>query len=139
MEIFVYAGLTALNIIAILIRRRKRKLSLKRYVYRQSTLHQIAKLILPTNAELIGNKISQHKKHIDSKTVRVLTTPEHKAYWVKDNKFYWADVENGEFNPELGTEISTESLSKKEIEKLLFILDNLNKGNENDSGSSRNK
>lgn len=139
MLLYYAIGLTAINILAILIKRRKRKLSMKRYVYRQTTLHQIAKYLLPTNAELMSNKPSQHKKYLDSKTVRVLTTPENKAYWVKDNKFYYADVTDGEFNPELGKEISTESLSKKEIEKLLFILDNLNKGNENDSGSTRNK
>lgn len=139
MEIFVYIGLTVLNIIAILIRRRKTKISLKRYVYRQTTLHQIAKMVIPKNEELILNKPSQYKNYIKNKTVRVITTPDNKAYWVKDNKFYCADVQDGEFNPEMGKEISTDSLSKKEVDRLLFILDNLNRGNENDSGSSRNK
>lgn len=83
-------------------------------------------------------KPTQHKKHITDKTVRVMQTPDRKAYWVKDNKFYCADVLDGEFNPELGKEINAESLSKKEMDKLLFILDNLNKGNSNDSRSSGN-
>lgn len=95
-------------------------------------------MIIPKNEVLLLKKPSQHKKHIVDKTVKVITTPDKKAYWVKDNKFYWADVSDGEFNPNLGKEINTESLSKKEVDKLLFILDNLNKGNDSDSGSTRN-
>lgn len=131
-------GLTILNVLAILIKGRKPKVSLKKYVYKQSTLHQIAKLVLPTNAELIARRPTQYKNYIKHKTVRVITTPEGKAYWVKDNKFFWANVQDGEFDPDLGKEINTNELSKKEIDKLLFILDNLNRGMTNDSGSTGN-
>lgn len=130
--------LTIGNILAILYRRRTKKVLLKRYVYRQTTLHQIAKMVIPKNEALMFKKPSQHKNYIQNKTVKVITTPDRKAYWVKDNKFYWADVSEGDFNPDLGKEINTESLSKKEMDRLLFILDNLNKDNDNDSGSSRN-
>lgn len=131
-------GLTILNVLAILIKGRKPKVSLKKYVYKQSTLHQLAKLVLPTNAELIARKPTQYKNYIKNKTVRVITTPEGKAYWVKDNKFFCANVQDGEFDPDLGKEINTNELSKKEIDKLLFILDNLNRGITNDSGSTGN-
>jgi hypothetical protein len=126
------------NVVAILYRWRNKKVLLKRYVYRQTTLHQIAKLVIPTNEELLLKKPTQYKKHITDKTVRVIQTPDRKAYWVKDNKFYCADVLDGEFNPDLGKEIKTDSLSKKEMNKLLFILDSLNKGKEDDSRSSGN-
>lgn len=131
-------GLTILNVLAILIKGRKPKVSLKKYVYRQSTLHQVAKLVLPTNAELKSRKPTQYKKYIENQTVKVITAPDGKAYWVKNNKFFCAEIEDGIFDPELGKEINTNELSKKEIDKLLFILDNLNRGMKNDSSNSGN-
>jgi hypothetical protein len=63
---------------------------------------------------------------------------EDKAYWVVDNVFYVGDAVNGSVQPESGEPISTSGLSSKEINKLLFILDNLKNGKTNDSGSTGN-
>lgn len=122
-------GLTLINLIAIIKSRINKKSILNKYVHRQSTIHQVAKLILPTNDELLSRKPTQYKNYIKNKTIRVITAPDGKAYWVKDNKFYCIETDNGEFDPSQGKEIDTSSLSKKEIDKLLLILDNLNRSN----------
>lgn len=131
-------GLTLVNLVGILNRWNKNKILLKKYVYRQSTLHRLAKMILPSNAEVKRQKMSQFNRYKKNKTFKVITAPDGKAYWVKNNKFYYSDLSDGEFDPSKGTEIDTTSMTKKEIDKLLLILDNLNGGTDNDSGSPRN-
>jgi hypothetical protein len=48
-----------------------------------------------------------------------------KAYWVHENVFYVADVVDGEINNDAAKPIDAQSLSKKELDKLLYILDSL--------------
>ena len=130
-------GLTLINLIAILKSRINKKSVLNKYVHRQSTVHQVAKLILPKNSELLSRKPTQYKNYIKNKTIRVITAPDGKAYWVQDNKFYYAEFDdNGNFDPTLAKEVDASALSKKEVDKLLLILDNLNRGINNDSGNS---
>lgn len=134
---WLFLGLTLINLIAILKSRINKKSVLNKYVHRQSTVHQVAKLILPKNSELLSKKPTQYKNYIKNKTIRVITAPDGNAYWVKDNKFYCAEYDNsGEFDPTQAKEIDAGSLSKKEINKLLLILDNLNRGISNDRGNS---
>jgi hypothetical protein len=130
--------LTLVNIIGILNTRNKNKISLKKATYRQSTLHHMAKLILPSNAELKSIRPTQFNRYLNSKLVKVINAPDGKSYWVKNNKFYVCEIKDGEFDPSQGKEIDTAKMSKKEIDKLLLILDNLNRGNNNDIGGPRN-
>lgn len=117
--------LTIVNVAAIIIRRRK-KLNIGKLSFRQSSIHNVIKDLLPSNSDLRKPVVSQSTKHDKDKKIRVLYTPDKKAYWVVQNTFYCADIVDGNFDPQNGKPISTEGLSKKEIEKLLFILDNLN-------------
>ena len=119
--------LTIINLIAILNMRGKKKVSLQKATYRQSTLHHMAKLILPSNAQLRRDKPTQFNKYLKHKIIRVISAPDGKNYWVKDNKFYVCDSVNGEFDPSQGKEIDTSKLSQKELDRLLLILDNLNR------------
>lgn len=128
--------LTIGNAIGIINRWNNKKVLTKKYVYRQSTMHRLAKMVLPSNAEIKLSKASQFNKYKKSKTIRIITAPDGNAYWVKDNKFYTSDMKDGEFDPSQGKEIDTTSMTKKEIDKLLLILDNLNGGISNDRGSS---
>ena len=59
-----------------------------------------------------------------------------KAYWVSDNIFYVSDAVDGK--PETGTAhpIDTTTMSKRDVEKMLFILDSLKNGKENDSSGA---
>jgi hypothetical protein len=48
-----------------------------------------------------------------------------KAYWVHNNIFYQSDVINGYIDNEAAVPIDAHSLSKKELDKLLKVLDNI--------------
>lgn len=92
-------------------------------------LYHIVKGVLPTNAELKGDKKRQSMVHHGGNVVKVIQTPDSKAYWTENNIFYCADVVDGQFDPSAGVPVDTSNLSKKEINKLLFILDNLKSQN----------
>ena len=127
MEFLVIGCLTTLLVVGILKRRQKR-IHLKHIGFRQSMLHHIMKGMIPSNAELNSKKKRQSNVHSKASVVRVIRTPDSKAYWVEDNIFYYADVVDGQFDPNAKIAVDTSDLSKKEINKLLFILDNLKNG-----------
>lgn len=128
MENFIIGCLTTLFLVAI-IKRTKRRIVLKRIGFRQSMLHHIVKDMLPTNAFLDSQKDRQSKKHRSEAVIKVIQAPDNKAYWVQDNIFYYAEIVNGQFDPTDGKPVDTNNLSRKEIDKLLFILDNLKSQN----------
>lgn len=128
METFIIGCLTSFILIAI-INRTKRRIVLKRIGFRQSMLHHIVKDMLPTNAFLDSQKDRQSKKYRGSAAIKVIQTPDNKAYWVENNTFYSAELVNGQFDPSSGTPVDTNNMSRKEIDKLLFILDNLKSQN----------
>lgn len=121
------AILTIYSIAAtIIISKRKRKFDINKISLSQSSIHNAVKDLLPTNSELRGEKTTQASINRKQNTIRVVYTPDQKAYWVKQNTFYCADLVNGELDPSSGKPVITEGLSKQEIQKLLIILDNLN-------------
>lgn len=128
MENFIIGCLTSFILIAI-INRTKRRIVLKRIGFRQSMLHHIVKDMLPTNAFLSSQKQRQSKKYRSDAVIKVIQAPDNKAYWVQNNIFYYAEVVNGQFDPTAGKPVDTNNLSRKEIDKLLFILDNLKSQN----------
>jgi hypothetical protein len=78
---------------------------------------------------------SQSLKHIERNTVKVIFI-DGKAYWVNNNIFYCADAFENNVNIDTTSPVDTTNMSKKDIEKMLFILDNLKNGNSNDSSST---
>jgi hypothetical protein len=127
MEIFAIGSLTTLLAIAI-INKRKAENRKRMYFMRQSTLYKVIKTIAPQTIEARIKKDTQSQFHKNKSVVRVLQAPNNKAYWVKDNIFYSADIINGEFDPTAGTPVDTINASKKELETLMVILDNLKNG-----------
>jgi hypothetical protein len=61
------------------------------------------------------------------------------AYWVSNNTFYVAEAINGEIQRHTARPINTNGLSKKDLNKMLFILDSLKNGSKNDSSSTGNE
>lgn len=100
---------------------------MRKLPFRQSVLHQILKHSMPTNAELKAKIDTQSRIRSREGVVKVIQTPDRKAYWVENNIFYYAEVVDGQFDPTNGKPVDTNGLSNKEVDKLLFILDNLNK------------
>jgi hypothetical protein len=138
MIIALILGLTlvlASYIIIIAVKRRKKYFA--KIVYTQSDIHQIVKNFLPKDLFEVPKLISQARKHVRNNTVRVLII-EDQAYWVHDNMFYVADTDEGSVNPETVRPVDTNNMSKRDIDKMLFILDSLRNGNSDDSSSAWN-
>jgi hypothetical protein len=138
MIIALILGLTlvlASSIIIVAVKRKKKYFA--KIVYTQSDIHQIVKNFLPKDLFEVPKLISQARKHVRSNTVRVLII-EDQAYWVHDNMFYVADAVDGLVNPETVRPVDTNNMSKRDIDKMLFILDSLRNGNSDDSSSAWN-
>jgi len=84
------------------------------------------------------NRSSQLTRRREKDTIKVIVIDE-KAYWVSDNVFYVADAVEGNPIPETAQPLDTKQMSNKEINKMLFILDNLKNGKSDDSGSTGNE
>jgi hypothetical protein len=111
-----------------------------RIKYSQSHLHLMVKPLLPPMSEINvkRNKATQSKAYMKKHRVRVLIIDE-KAYWKKDNILYVADVRDSEIDKDNAHAVDIMGMDKVELDKMLFIVDQLSEGNEDDSRSSGDK
>jgi hypothetical protein len=79
---------------------------------------------------------SQATKHYDKTNVKVIIV-DNQAYWIKDNIFYKAPLVNQSIDKELAEEVDTISMDKVQLDKMLFIMDKLREGINDDSRGSR--
>jgi hypothetical protein len=92
--------------------------------YSQSHIHNLINPFLPDNSELIMLRPTQATKHMEETQLRVIIV-EDKAYWIKDNDFFVADLINGSVDRESARLVDTMSMSKVELEKIIFIVEKL--------------
>jgi hypothetical protein len=139
MEYFLAIGLTLLAAWSI-IRLNGYKVSktLTNIKYRQSDIHESIRTLIPKKLNNKEKIESQSEKHAANTMIKIIVI-DSKAYWVKDNVFYSADTDNGDIVSPTAEPVDISTMSKKDIDKMLFILDNLRKGIQNDSGSSGNE
>ena len=136
MEIALVVGLTLAVFSSILIViSKKEKKSFNKTLYRQSDMHNMLKEFF--FRDIFDNEVasSQSKIWKEKKTTKFLII-DQKAYWVSNNMFYVGDTVDGKVRPETGKPLDTTKMSKREVDKMLFILDNLKNGKLNDSGSA---
>ena len=131
-------GLTFIILCSIIIRVvQKRRKYFAKIIYTQSSIHQIVKNFLPKDLFEVPRVFSQSRKHVNNNTVKVLII-EDNAYWVHNNMFYVADTFDGAVDSETVRPVDTNNMSKRDIDKMLFILDSLKNGNSDDSSSAWN-
>lgn len=131
--------LTSIAFCAILILiSKKRNKSFNKVLYRQSDMHNILKDFFFKDIDNDKVITSQSKIWKEKQTTKVVIL-DQKAYWISNNIFYVGETVNGKVKPETGEPLDTSNMSKKEIDKMLFILDNLKNGKINDSGSAGNQ
>ena len=129
-------GLTLIAYWAILkvIKKRSKKVFSKT-LYRQSDMHRMLKYFFSLEITNNEKRPSQLTKRIEKDMIKVIVM-ENQAYWVSDNTFYVAKAFEGEVLPDTAEPIDIESMSRKDIDKMLFILDNLKNGKDKDDSSS---
>lgn len=76
---------------------------------------------------------SQASKHYDEGFLRVLFF-EQKAYWIKDNALYVADIIDNQVDEETTVQVDTMGMNKVELDKTIFIVEKLREGLTNDFG-----
>jgi len=109
--------------------------SLNNVRYSQSDIHQRIRHLVPKKINSRENIESQSAKHAGSTMIKIIVIDD-KAYWVKDNIFYYAKTQNGDIVANTTKPVDVSLMSKKDIDKMLFILDNLRKGKKDDSSSA---
>ena len=131
---FILTILPVLYIIKMM--RKKKNKQLSRVLSRQSEVHKMMKEFFLRG--IFDNvSPSQLTKRKQKGRIRVIVVG-NEAYWVAENMFYVAVAFNGEVQPATAKPVDIGSMSNKDIDKMLFILDSLKNGKENDSGSSGN-
>jgi len=97
--------------------------------YSQSHIHSILSPLLPQVDQIskIRNKDNQSSKHLKNTNVRVLIV-EGKAYWTKNNVFYVSNIVDGDIDKDNAQVVDTMGMNKVELDKMLFIIDQLRKG-----------
>ena len=139
MEYVLAIGLTLVLVWSIIeFNRYKVSQILRNIHYRQSDIHQSFIDLVPKKINNRTKIESQSAKHAASTMIKIIVI-EDKAYWVKDNVFYFAETNSGDIVDVTAKPVEISDMSKQEIDKMLFILDNLRKGNENDSSSTGNE
>ena len=99
----------------------------KKIVYRQSHIYEMVKDVIPKEMFEKPKMIRQSHKHIQKNMLKVVIT-EGKAYWTVNNVFYTANAINGRVDEDTIKPLDIHNMSKKELAKMMDILDDLRKG-----------
>ena len=111
--------------------------SSKNIMLRQSHYHNIK------NSQLKNKNISSKKRRQstihDARTNIKVIIMDDKAYWIRDNVFYTADLDqNLAVNKETTRVVDTMTMNRVQLDKMMFIIDKLREGTFDDRGGTRN-
>jgi hypothetical protein len=107
------------------------------YIYRQSTVHHLVHPFIHPSIFNKTKKESQAVKHFNKTNIKVIIM-DGSAFWIKDNVFYTAQITDGGVDKDTTSAVDTTHMDKVQLDKMLFIIDQLRDGNINDSGGSGN-
>ncbi len=102
----------------------------------QATLHH--RFNSSKKRYLKNKENTQSQKHYNDTNVKVIIV-ENEAYWIKGNIFFKAKMVNNLIDPESTEQVDTMSMDKVQLEKMLFIMDKLREGINDDSRGTGNK
>ena len=140
MEYLLIVGLTLLSYWSIIkISNKRRMIFLNKNKYRQSSIFEMIKDVVPKQRFDKPKVITQSQKHKQKNMLRVVIE-EGSAYWILNNVFYTANAINGRVDEETIKPLDIENMPVKELDKMLSILDDLKQGvGPNDSSGTGNK
>jgi hypothetical protein len=139
MEYILLVGLTiAASWFIIRVIRKSARKSFSKTLYSQSDVHNLLKYFFSLNIDNNEKNPSQLTKRKEKDMIKVIVMG-NLAYWVSENIFYVAEAVDGEVVPETAEPVDTNSMSRRDLDKMLFILDSLKNGKKNDSSSAGNE
>lgn len=124
-------------LLRLLTPRAIRKNSVSKIRYSQTHIHEIIKDSLPDHLFSPIKRPRQTSNHEKSINLKVLFL-EKEAYWIKGNALFIAEQEDGMVKEETARRVDTMGMNKVQLEKVIYIVDILNEGNQNDSGYTGN-
>jgi hypothetical protein len=84
------------------------------------------------------NTRTQSKVHYDKTNIKVIIF-DSQAYWIKDNIFYRAPIVNEIIDKDSAEQVDTIHMDRVQLDKMLFIMDKLREGINDDSRGSGNQ
>jgi hypothetical protein len=139
MEYFVGAAITML---AYLIARKfiRKELEEKedalKITYNQSHIYEMMAPYLKYSPPLEEFVPRQSDNFLQNAYMKVMIVKD-KAYWIKDNVFYVADVVQGQVAKAEARKVDTMAMSKVELEEMMFIVEKLREDNNDNRGSGK--
>lgn len=98
--------------------------------YSQSHIHQLIKPLIPEINISINSKTKRQSiNHLNTNHIKVIIN-KNMAYWIKNNVFYTAEVIDGQIDKDNARVVDTMSMDKVELDKMMFIIDQLRKDDE---------
>lgn len=108
----------------------------KKIKYSQSHIHSIIAPFIPKIGQFMPEKITQSRNHDNKNNIKVIII-DNSAYWIRDNTFYTAYIDpHGTVDKDTTRVVDTMAMDTVELDKMLFIMDKLREGLNNDSGSA---
>lgn len=118
------------------IRKRSQK-GFSKTLYSQSDIHNLLKYFFSLQINDKQKSPSQLTKRKEKDIIKVIVIGDL-GYWVSENIFYVAETVNGDIIHQTARPVDTNSMTRKDLDKMLFILDSLKNGNKNDSSGAGN-
>ena len=128
MEYLLGSIITLISI--VVINRIARKTAIKINLNFEITQSYLFRLLSEYNNQKISGETpdTQSFKHLKDQYTRIMIV-ENEAYWIKDNQLYVADFDNGNINSDSTREVDTMAMSAVELEKTMFIVEQLSEDN----------
>lgn len=138
MEYFVGAAITvmAFAVINLVLRKNNNNEDPIRITYSQSHIYELMRPFINMVGPIEDDVKRQSINYLKNIYMRVMIVKD-KAYWIKDNIFYVADVVNGEVNKENARAVDTMAMSKVELDEMLFIVEKLREDDNDSRGSGQ--
>ena len=127
--------LFVIMIVSYVLKPIKSSQSLPTLRYNQSHIFEILKPVLPP-LDKVG-KIKKKYQSIDHKEktkIKVIILDDN-AYWIKNNIFYYSSINEDGIDQDAAKVVDTIGMDKVQLDKMLFIMDRLRDGKDNDHRS----
>jgi hypothetical protein len=112
-----------------------RSISVRPQIISQSMLHYRYNNLKKYSRKF--NRKTQSRNHFDKTNVKVIIV-DNQAYWIKDNIFYKAPLVDQLIDKDSAEQVDTSGMDKVQLDQMLFIVDKLREGINDDSRGSGN-
>jgi hypothetical protein len=99
--------------------------------YRQTHIFEIIKTYADLGIAPYVEPVSQSFNHQNKSNLKVLFLDD-RAYWIQDSALFVADLVNGMVDEQSKKVVDTMALSKVELDQVIFIVEKLTEGTNND-------